>query len=193
MLFHRRGLTFGWVALLLGYLVTKFLPQLLDGVIRQPLILMGQNRLFDVDAVEANIQSFEIVLHNKQLLFRALLIWLTVFILVWVILDVFTGQLYRDYRSVQLSRYLRRSNSDLSKEEKRANRWISRSRFIRWKGRTMLIIPCFGNNAVEQIVKKRCDNTLMQWLSDNFKNYRWQPMIVKHRGFITFLVIQTKK
>lgn len=155
-------------------------------------MLIG-NYLPNVSTAKTNIQSFELTLHNQQPLFQSLLIWFAVFVLAWVILDVFTGQLYRDYRSVQLSRYLKRSNSDLSKEEKRANRWISKSRFIQWNGQTMLIIPCFGNNAVERIIKKRCESTLIQWLSDNFKNYRWQPMIVKHRGFITFLVIKTKK
>lgn len=155
-------------------------------------MLIG-NYSLNVDTIKANIQSFELVLYHEQPLFRSLLIWLTVFIVAWLILDIFTGQLYRDYRSVQLSRYLKRSDSELSREEQRANRWISRSRFIRWNGRTMLIIPCVGNNAVEQIVKKRCESTLMQWLADNFNNYNWQPMIVKHSGFITLLVIQTKK
>lgn len=183
----------GYALLFLGYLVTRFVPQLLDGVVLPPLILMRRNYLFDVGVVEANVRSFEVVLHSKQPLFRSLLIWFTVFILVWMILDVFTGQLYRDYRSAQLSRYLKRSDSELSREEQRANWWISRSRFIRWDGLTMLIIPSSGNSAVEQIIQKRCESTLMQWLSDNFKNYRWQPMIVKHSGFIMFLVIKTKK
>ena len=193
MLFHRRGLSLGYALLFLGYLVTRFVPQLLDGVVLHPLILMRRNYLFDVGVVEANVRSFEVVLHNQQPLFRSLLIWFAVLIVAWCILDIFTGQLYRDYRSVQLSRYLKRSDSELSREEQRANRWISRSRFIRWNGRTMLIIPCFGNSTVEQIVKKRCDSTLMQWLADNFNSHRWQPLIVKHSGFITFFVVQSKK
>lgn len=193
MLFHRRGLSLGYALLFLGYLVTRFVPPLLDGVVLHPLILMRQNHLFDVGVVEANVRSFEVVLYNQQPLFQLLLIWLTVFIVAWLILDIFTGQLYRDYRSAQLSRYLRRSNVDLSREEKRANWWISRSRFIRWNGRIMLIIPSPGNSAVERIIQKRCESTLMHWLSDNFKKYAWQPIIVKHRGFIAFLVIKTKK
>lgn len=192
MLFHRRGLAFGYIFLLLCYLATSFLPPFIDQIILSLLMLIG-NYSLNVDTIKANIQSFELVLYHEQPLFRSLLIWLTVFIVAWLILDIFTGQLYRDYRSVQLSRYLKRSDSELSREEQRANRWISRSRFIRWNGRTMLIIPCVGNNAVEQIVKKRCESTLMQWLADNFNNYNWQPMIVKHSGFITLLVIQTKK
>lgn len=192
MLFHRKGLAFGYIFLLFCYLAISFLPSLVDKIILNPLMLIG-NYLPNVSTAKTNIQSFELTLHNQQPLFRSLLIWFAVLIVAWCILDIFTGQLYRDYRSVQLSRYLKRSDSELSGEEQRANRWISRSRFIRWNGRTMLIIPCFGNNAVEQIIQKRCESTLMQWLSDNFKKYAWQPMIVKHRGFITFLVIQTKK
>lgn len=192
MLFHRRGLALGYIFLLLCYMVTSFLPSFIDRIILSPLMLIG-NYSLNVDTIKANIQSFELVLHHKQPLFRSLLIWFTVIIVAWVILDIFTGQLYRDYRSVQLSRYLKRLNSDLSKEEQRANWWISRSRFIRWNGLTMLIIPSSGNSAVERIIQKRCESTLMQWLSDNFKNYRWQPMIVKHSGFITLLVIKTKK
>lgn len=192
MLFHRRGLTFGYAVLLLSYLVTRFLPSFVDKIILNPLMIIG-NYLPNISTTKINIQSFEMVLHDKQTLFRLLLIWLTVFTVFWTIIDIFSGQLYRDYRSAQLSRYLRRSNVDISREERRANRWISRSRFIRWNGQTMLIIPCVGNSAVERIIQKRCDSTLMQWLSDNFKKYSWQPMIVKHSGFITFLVIKTKK
>lgn len=192
MLFHRRGLVFGYAILLLGYLVARFVPPLVDKVILNPLILIERNCSLHVSTIRANIQAYELILSSTQSLFRALMIWSTVLIIFWGILDAFTGQLYRDYRSIQLSGYLKRSNCSLSKEEQRANWWINKSRFVKWKGQTVLIIPCIGNDAIERIIKGRCERTLTQWLTDTFRKYNWQPMTIKHSGFITFLITKTK-
>lgn len=89
MLFHRKGLAFGYIFLLLCYLATSFLPSLVDKIILNPLMLIG-NYLPNVSTAKTNIQSFELTLHNQQPLFQSLLIWFAVFVLAWVILDVFT-------------------------------------------------------------------------------------------------------
>lgn len=123
-----------------------------------------------------------------------ILIVVVIFIFIF---DLLSGQLYRDYKSKQLGKFLLREvpsqNINLVViEEEKANRWIKKLRVVKWRGKMMLIIPCIGSSAVISVIKKRCDTSLIEWLSDNFVGVSWTPLTVKSGGFISWLTTKEK-
>lgn len=172
-------------------------------VVKTILLLLGNVNLSSLLKIRAfipinvgffwdHIQSSLLTTTNWESVFKIGLIWFTVSIVTWGSINANTGQLTRDYKSIKLANYLRRVGRQLSKEEQRANWWIKKCRFIKWHGQLKLVIPCVGNGSVEQIITKRCDRDLMRWLADNFKGDHWQPMVVKHGSYITWIIVKTK-
>lgn len=112
---------------------------------------------------------------------------------IWVIMDLFTGQLYRDMKSIQVQHYLTRLvPTSGSPEELAANRWVFRARVVKRKGKLILLIPCTSNSQVLDIIEERCDQSLMRFLADRFKNTSWQAQMIKNGVFLTWFKINQK-
>lgn len=131
----------------------------------------------------------------ETLLIIFILIILT--LVLWLAKDLLSGQLQRDFLADRLTksltRYVPTGNVKLiSAEEKRANWWIRRGRIIKKHGKLVLRIPCGNNAAVVDIIRKRCDGYVNQWLAQNYPNINWNPIEVKHGLFITWLYIREK-
>lgn len=106
---------------------------------------------------------------------------------IWFLLNLITGQLKRDYYSVQLSKHLQRQVTQNSYqmntiEERKANYWLKRLRIIKWKGRMIVLIPCGPNAAVQNIIQKRCEQYLISWLVTNIKRSKWSIKINIHNS-----------
>lgn len=132
--------------------------------------------------------------------FETLLIIFILIILalvIWFISNVTSGQFKRDFLSDRLTksltRYVPTENVKLiSAEEKRANWWIRKGRIVKRHGKLMLKIPCGNNAAVIEIIRKRCDGYVNQWLAQNYPNSNWSPIEIKHGLFITWLYVKEK-
>ena len=127
-----------------------------------------------------------------------IIFFLSIFILViWLAKDLLSGQLRRDFLSDRftksLIRYVPTGNIKLiSEEEKRANWWIRKGRIIKKHGKLVLRIPCGNNAAIIEIIRKRCDGYVNQWLAQNYPNSNWSPIEIKHGLFITWLYVREK-
>lgn len=140
------------------------------------------------------MQTFSTNWFNNLL---ALLILVIVALFCWLIANLITGQLKRDIASRQLVKSLLRhvSSSNIklvAEEEKLANKWIGFGRIICKRGKFMLKIPCGGNASVANIIMKRCDGYVNQWLAQNYPRKNWAPIEVKHGLFITWLYVREK-
>ncbi|MDM8284883.1 hypothetical protein [Ligilactobacillus salivarius] len=118
-------------------------------------------------------------------------------LVIWFILNVTSGQFKRDFLSDRLTksltRYVPTENVKLiSAEEKRANWWIRKGRIVKRHGKLMLKIPCGNNAAIIEIIRKRCDGYVNQWLAQNYPNSNWSPLEIKHGLFITWLYVREK-
>ena len=118
-------------------------------------------------------------------------------LVIWFISNVTSGQFKRDFLSDRLTksltRYVPTENVKLiSAEEKRANWWIRKGRIVKRHGKLMLKIPCGNNAAVIEIIRKRCDGYVNQWLAQNYPNSNWSPIEIKHGLFITWLYVKEK-
>lgn len=132
--------------------------------------------------------------------FEALLIIFILIILalvLWLVKDLLSGQFKRDFLSDRFTKSLIRyvpteSIRLISEEEKRANWWIRKGRIVKRHGKLMLKIPCGNNAAIIEIIRKRCDGYVNQWLAQNYPNSNWSPLEIKHGIFITWLYIREK-
>ena len=132
--------------------------------------------------------------------FEALLI---IFILtipglvLWLAKDLLSGQLQRDFLVDRLTKSLIRyvpmeSIKLISAEEKRANWWIRKGRIVKKHGKLVLRIPCGNNAAIVDIIQRRCDGYVNQWLEQNYPKSNWSPLEIKHGLFITWLYVREK-
>lgn len=176
----------GLGALKLGY---KLLALLLFEVFK--LLSLDMNKY---TVIVNKMHTFSINWFNNLL---ATLI-LTIGVLIcWFFINSITGQLKRDIASRQLIKSLLRhiSSSNIklvAEEEKLANKWLKFGRIIRKRGKIMLKIPCGGNASVANIIMKRCDGYVNQWLAQNYPRKNWAPIEVKHGLFITWLYVREK-
>lgn len=140
------------------------------------------------------IQTFSITWFNNLLTMLILIIGV---LICWFIINSITGQLKRDIASRQLIKSLLRhvSSSNIklvAEEEKLANKWLKFGRIISKRGKLMLKIPCGNNVSVVNIIMKRCDGYVNQWLAQNYPRKNWAPIEVKHGLFITWLYVREK-
>ena len=127
--------------------------------------------------------------------FEALLIIFILIILalvLWLVKDLLSGQFKRDFLSDRFTKSLIRyvpteSIRLISEEEKRANWWIRKGRIVKRHGKLMLKIPCGNNAAIIEIIRKRCDGYVNQWLAQNYPNSNWSPLEIKHGLFVLHL------
>lgn len=179
-------ITLGLGVLKLGY---KLLALLLFEVFK----LLGLD-MSKCAIIIGKIQTFSIDWFNNLL---ATLI-LTIGVLIcWFFINLITGQFKRDITSRQLVKSLLRhvSSSNIklvAEEEKLANKWLKFGRIISKRGKFMLKIPCGGNASVANIIMKRCDDYVNQWLAQNYPRKNWAPIEVKHGLFITWLYVKEK-
>lgn len=118
-------------------------------------------------------------------------------LVLWLAKDLLLGQLQRDFLSDRLTksliRYVPTGNTKLiAEEEKRANWWIRKGRIIKKHGKLVLRIPCGNNAAIIDIIRRRCDGYVNQWLAQNYPNSNWSPLEIKHGLFITWLYVREK-
>lgn len=135
-----------------------------------------------------------LIIADKSIIVIQILIAIIICVFIF---DLLSGQLYRDYKSKQLVKFLLREvpsqNLNLVvMEEENANRWIKKLRIVKWRGKMLLIIPCIGSGAVVSVIKKRCDTSLPEWLYGNFKGTSWTPLTVKSGGSISWLTTKEK-
>lgn len=151
--------------------------------------------IFDIALKKRIVNYIDSVLNSLDL---AIMLVISVALLIFTI-EILTGQVYRDYKSYQLSRFLIRNVAHqvnglgLSlNEEVDANKWIKKLRIVKWKKRMFLIIPCIGNSSTVSVIKKRCDGALADWLSGNFSGVNWTPLASKNGGLVTWLIAKEK-
>lgn len=125
------------------------------------------------------------------------IVFLFVVLVVWLIVDIFSGQLKLDLKSAQITRLLRRQVSSesmqvVASEERSANCWIRKGRIIQRDSKLMFIIPCFGSSAVAAIIQKRCEDYLPKWLDNNFPRIKWTPLDTKTSGLGTWFIVREK-
>lgn len=126
-----------------------------------------------------------------------ILMLVLVILTIWVIIDIFNGQLKLDYYSIQLGKHLQRSqinNLQMVKDEQdKANYWLKWLRIVCWRHRLYVLIPCGSNAAVEDIIKERCDNYTIGWLNLTIKNSNWINKINQYnRLHSNWLVLKEK-
>lgn len=192
MLYHRKVLKM--IAVVLGtcWALTKAMELWAGKFILLVLIWIGGHLPIDVSQCVAKVQSAIIEagqFSSKLWLCLELFAAMVVF---WGILNILTGQLYRDFKSMQVTKFLRRNQKNLFGEERQANWWISKGRFVKRRKKMVLKIPCTNNSAVTRIIMKQCEQGLMKWLNDNFKKIDWQVPEVKNGGFISWIIVKQK-
>lgn len=121
----------------------------------------------------------------------------SVLLIIWLLVDIFSGQFKLDLKSAQITRLLRRRVSSeniqvVASEERSANRWIRKGRIIQRDSKLMFVIPCFGSSAVAAIIQKRCEDYLLKWLDNNFPRTKWTPLDTKTSGLGTWLIVKEK-
>lgn len=179
-------ITLGLGALRLGY---KLLALLLFEVFK--LLSLDMNKY---TVIVNKMQTVSINWFNNLL---ALLTLVIVVLVCWFFINSITGQLKRDIASRQLIKSLLRHVSSsnvklVAEEEKLANKWLKFGRIIRKRGKFMLKIPCGNNVSVVNIIMKRCNGYVNQWLAQNYPRKNWAPIEVKHGLFITWLYVREK-
>ena len=126
-----------------------------------------------------------------------ILMLLLLILTIWVIIDIFNGQLKLDYYSIQLGKHLQRSQTDnlqmVKDEQDKANYWLRWLRIVRWRHRLYVLLPCGPSAAVENIIKDRCDNYTIGWLNLTIKNSNWINKINQYnRLHSNWLVLKEK-
>lgn len=179
-------ITLGLGVLKLGY---KLLALLLFEVFK--LLSLDMNKY---TVIVNKMQTFSITWFNNLLTMLILIIGV---LICWFIINLITGQFKRDITSRQLVKSLLRhvSSSNIklvAEEEKLANKWLKFGRIIRKRGKLMLKIPCGNNVSVVNVIMKRCDGYVNQWLAQNYPRKNWAPIEVKHGLFITWLYVREK-
>lgn len=126
-----------------------------------------------------------------------ILMLLLLILTIWVIIDIFNGQLKLDYYSIQLGKHLQRSQTNnlqmVKDEQDKANYWLRWLRIVRWRHRLYVLLPCGPSAAVENIIKDRCDNYTIGWLNLTIKNSDWINKINQYnRLHSNWLVLKEK-
>lgn len=132
--------------------------------------------------VNDRLSKINSYLINAKEYIEGLTILLCFILVVWFLLNLVTGQLKRDYYSVQLSKHLQRQTNQGNLqmntiEENKANFWLKRLRIIKWRRRLIVLIPSGPNAAVEDVIQTRCNRYLINWLITNMKKYRWNAKL----------------
>lgn len=123
--------------------------------------------------------------------------FLLILLIIFLTTDFITGQLYRDFKSIQIThKLLRDINAEslqvVAKEENAANRWIRKGRIMRWKKKLFFAVPCLGNSSVISVIKGRCDKYLLEWLNSNFNSVFWTPIKIKNLGTLSVIYVREK-
>lgn len=118
-------------------------------------------------------------------------------VIVWFVVDLLNGQLVRDVKLAPTIRFLVRdiaqdSLNVVMSEERDANKWIRRSRVIKWEKKLMFIMPVMANSTVTKIIKERCDSDLLSCLSESFNAVDWMPIKVKKGSIIKWIIVKQK-
>lgn len=127
-----------------------------------------------------------------------IILLLCLLLMVITIFDLVTGQIKRDYYSVQLGKHLQRNigknNSQLvESEQEKANYWLKRLRIIKWRHRIYLLIPCGPKAAVQEVIRERCENYLIDWLNLNMSRINWTNRINKRNSLhFNWLIVAEK-
>ena len=131
------------------------------------------------------IDNYWLVISKEY--FAGLILLMLLILILWLLLNLITGQLKRDYYSMQLSKHLQRQIAQNSyqintTEESKANYWLKRLRIIRWKGKMIVLIPCGPNAEVQRIIQGRCKQYVIDWLVTNIKKGKWNIKINTHNS-----------
>lgn len=94
----------------------------------------------------AKMQSLNVSLAVLESKVLYIIILIALLVLLWLVIDLFSGQLVRDVKLVPIIKFLVRDvNQDslnvVMVEENKANKWIRRSRIIKWKKKLVFIMP----------------------------------------------------
>lgn len=126
-----------------------------------------------------------------------IVVLIALLVIVWFVVDLLNGQLVRDIKLAPTIRFLVRDiNQDsvnvVISEERNANKWVKRSRVIRWKKKLVFVMPVMENSTVTKIIKDRCDNDLLSCLSESFKGVNWMPITVKKGSIVKWIIVRQK-
>lgn len=124
-------------------------------------------------------------------------ILIAVVVLIWLVINLLSGQLARDIKLGPTIKFLIRDIKQdnlnvVMVEENEANKCIRRSRVIKWKKKLVFIMPIVANGTVMKIITQRCDQDLLACLSGSFKGVSWSPIMVKKGGFVKWIIVKQK-
>ncbi len=184
-----------WLLFILGMgmIVLHYGYRLLAMIL--PIIFkFSQLDMNEYNSINNRIYEFS---NNGYELLLIIFILMILGLALWLACNLLSGQIQRDFLVDRLTksliRYVPIDNTKLiATEEKRANWWIRRGRIIKKHGKLVLRIPCGNNAAIIEIIRKRCDGYVNQWLSQNYPNSNWSPIEIKHGLFITWLYVREK-
>lgn len=184
-----------WLLFILGMgmIVLHYGYRLLAMIL--PIIFkFSQLDMNEYNSINNRIYEFS---NNGYELLLIIFILMILGLALWLACNLLSGQIQRDFLVDRLTksliRYVPIDNTKLiATEEKRANWWIRRGRIIKKHGKLVLRIPCGNNAAIIEIIRKRCDGYVNQWLSQNYPNSNWSPIEIKHGLFITWMYVREK-
>lgn len=178
------------------YCMFKYLPILFNFIVVNTAAINLPISLKNTLA-KWNIQ-FQSITAHLQVNVAYILTFIIVLLILWFIINAFTGQLNRDIKTIFVKRHLLSQvpADDIgssAKQEKIANTWIKKLRVIKYKKKTYLIIPCGLAHTTLAIIKHRCGIFLLPMLNQTFKKIDWvQEVEVKTFHSMLFLIVKSK-
>ena len=111
------------------YLIGKYVLVKIIEYITNLLSVSGKVHL------DTKVNHFVTKVHHFTTVLLYIVTILSVLLIVWLLVDIFSGQLKLDLKSAQITRLLRRQVSSesmqvVASEERSANRWIRKGRII---------------------------------------------------------------
>lgn len=124
--------------------------------------------------------------------FETALIITIILDLLWITVDLLTGQATRNFKT---SAFIRTFlwTGDLSAEEKKSNKIFRRAKIRKQHNKLQISFWGLSNLTVEQKILSRCndDQFLERYLADKFKDSSWLPLDKRYFG--PFVIFETRE
>lgn len=137
-------------------------------------------------------QYFAFISNRIALQFETALIITIILDLLWITVDLLTGQATRNFKT---SAFIRTFlwTGDLSAEEKKSNKIFRRAKIRKQHNKLQISFWGLSNLTVEQKILSRCndDQFLERYLADKFKDSSWLPLDKRYFG--PFVIFETRE
>lgn len=136
-----------------------------------------------------------------------IVIFVFVALVVWLIVDISSGQFKRDWVAFRVGRYLQQPALPMPKAEqqsiatidlavndqRRANHYLRRSKLRLINGRLVLTIPCGPTASTRKIIMERCQSAgVTAWLHERYPTVNWKKPAVHSSAMRSKIIIEQK-